>query len=89
MPYPLLRSLTSTTPTIRFSLPPETMEEYRARLTETKCESPTRKRKYHEAELLIETMSGQLEQKDHQLIKQRREMIERDELLLVQNRLLD
>jgi len=89
MPYPLLRSLTSTTPTIPFSLPPETMEEYRAWLTESERENATWKRKYHGVELLIETMSRQLEQKDHQLIKQRRQMIERDELLLVKNRLLD
>jgi len=88
-PYPLLRSSTSTTPTIPFPLPPETMEEYRARLTESEHESAIWKRKYHEVELLILTMSGQLERKNHQLLKQRRQMIERDELLLVKDRLLD
>jgi len=65
------------------------MEEYQARLTESEHESAIWKRKYHEAELLIVTMSGQLEQKDHQLLKQRRQMIERDELLLVKDRMLD
>ena len=37
----------------------------------------------------METMSGQLEQKDCEILKQRRQMIERDELLLVKDRLLD
>jgi len=34
-------------------------------------------------------MSGQLEQKDSEILKQRRQMIERDEILLVKDRLLD
>jgi len=58
-------------------------------LTESEHESAICKRKYHEADLLVETMRGQLEQKDHQLLKQRRQMIERHELLLVKDRLLD
>jgi len=37
----------------------------------------------------METMSGQLEQKDWEILKKRRQMIERDELLLVKDRLLD
>jgi len=37
----------------------------------------------------METMSGQLEQKDCEILKQRRQMIERDELLLVKDRFLD
>jgi len=37
----------------------------------------------------METMSGQLEQNDHHLLKQTRQMIERDELLLVKDKLLD
>jgi len=65
------------------------MEGYRARLTESKHESAIWKRKYHKAELLIMTMSGQLEQKDREILKQRQQMIERDELLLVKDRLLD
>ena len=88
-PYPLLRSLTSTNPTMPFPLPPESMEEYRARLTESEHESATWKRKYNEAMLEMETMSGQLEQKDCEIFKQRRQMIERDELLLVKDKLLD
>ena len=34
-------------------------------------------------------MSGQLEQKVSEILKKRRQMIERDELLLVKDRLLD
>jgi len=37
----------------------------------------------------METMSGKLEQQDREILKQRRQMIERDELLLVKDRLLD
>ena len=65
------------------------MEEYRARLTESEHESATWKRKYNEAMLEIETMSGRLEQQDREILKQRRQMIERDGLLLVKDRLLD
>ena len=65
------------------------MEEYRARLTESEHESATWKRKYNEAMLEMETMSGQLEQKDCEILKQRRQMIERDELLLVKDKFLD
>ena len=82
MPYPLLRSLASTNPTMPSPLPPESMEEYRARLTESEHESATWKRKYSEAMLEIETMSGRLAQQDREILKQRRQMIERDELLL-------
>jgi len=89
MPYPLLRSLASTTPTMPSPLPPESMEEYRARLTESEHESATWKRRYDETMLQVETMSGQLEQKDCEILKQRRQMIERGELLLVKDRLLD
>ena len=89
MPYPLLRSLASTNPTMPSTLPPESMEEYRVRLTESERESATWKRKYNEAMLEMETMNGQLEQKDSEILKQRRQMIERDELLLVKDRLLD
>jgi len=65
------------------------MEEYRARLTELENEGATWKRKYNEAMLEMETMSGRLEQQDRKILKQRREMIERDEPLLVKDRLLD
>ena len=39
--------------------------------------------------LKMETMSGRLEQIDHQFLKKRRQIIERDKLLLVKDRLLD
>jgi len=39
--------------------------------------------------LEMETMSGRLEQNDHQLLNKRGQMIERDELLLVKDRLID
>ena len=64
------------------------MEEYRARLTELEHESAIWKRKYDEDMLKMETMSGQLQQKEREILKQRRQMIERDELLLVKDRLL-
>ena len=89
MPYPLLRSLTSNTATIPSPLTPKSMEEYRARLTESENEGATWKRKYNEAMLEMETMSGRLEQQDREILKKRRQMIERDELLLVKDRLLD
>jgi len=41
------------------------------------------------AMLEIETVSGRLAQQDQEILKQRRQMIERDELLLVKDRLLD
>jgi len=52
-------------------LPPSTKEEYQERLAKSNRESATWKRKYDEAMLKMETMNGQLEQKDHQLLKQR------------------
>jgi len=67
----------------------DTEKEYQKWIIELTHESATWKRKYDEAILQMETMSGQLEQKDYELLKQRRQMIERDELLLEKDRLLD
>jgi len=89
LPYTLPRSLSSTFPYASLPLPPCTQDEYQERLAESNHESAAWKRKYNEAMLKIETMSGQLEQNDHHILKQRRQMIERDELLLVKDRLLD
>ena len=89
MPYPLLRPLASTSPSMPSPLPPESMEGYRARLTESEHESATWKRKYSEAMLETKTMSGRLAQQDREILKQRRQMIKREELLLVKDMLLD
>jgi len=89
LPYTLPRSFPSTIPHASLPLPPCTQDEYQERLAESNHESATWKRKYNEAMLEMETMSGQLEQNDHQLLKQRRQMIEIDELLMVKDRLLD
>jgi len=66
-----------------------TDKECQKRITELTHDNATWKRRYDETMLQIETMSGQLEQKDCEILKQRRQMIERDELLLVKDRLLD
>ena len=64
-------------------------KEYQKRIIELTHESATWKRRYDESMLQMETMNGQLEQKDCEILKQRRQMIERDEIHLVKDKLLD
>ena len=82
MPYKLPRFLSANTPAPPLPMTFDTEKEYQKWIIELTHESATWKRKYDEAILQMETMSGQLEQKDYELLKQRRQMIERDELLL-------
>jgi len=89
MPYKLPRFLSAITPAPPMPVTFDTEKEYQKQITELTHESATWKRRYDETMLQIETMSGQLEQKDCEILKQRRQMIERDELLLVKDRLLD
>ena len=58
MPYHLPRFLSSITPAPPLPLTFNTKEEYQKRLAELNREKDTWKRKYQEAELQIETMSG-------------------------------
>jgi len=58
LPYTLPRSLSSTIPHASLPLPPCTQEEYQERLVESNRESATWKRKYDEAMLKMEKMSG-------------------------------
>jgi len=89
MPYKLPRFLSSITPAPPMPMTFDTEKEYQKQITELTHESTTWKRRYDETMLQIETMSGQLEQKDCEILKQRRQMIERDELILVKDRFLD
>lgn len=81
LPYHLPRSLSSTTPAPSLPIPLNTQEEYQERLTESRRERATWKRRYDEAMLRMESMSGQLEQKDHEILKLNRQVVEKNGLL--------
>jgi hypothetical protein len=81
MPYCVPRFLSSTTPQASLPLPIDTKEEFQERLTELIFERDTWKSKSQMAELEVETLKGEMEQKDHLLLTQSRQIIEKNDLL--------
>jgi len=81
MCYPLQRLPSSTTPSAPLPMPFENKEEFQKQLTELKLERDTWKRICLEAELKNETLSGKIEELQHQLLIQNRRLIEKDVLL--------
>ena len=89
MPYPLLRSLTSSAaPSTPSPIPLETRGDFQEQLTEAKLERDTWQRKAREAELKNETLSGEIERLKRQLLDQNRRLIEKDDLLRRKDALL-
>ncbi|KEH26781.1 hypothetical protein MTR_6g072855 [Medicago truncatula] len=89
MPYPAMRHVAAPAPSIPLPLPPITQEMYQEHLAMGSREKQMWKARYNEAENLIMTLDGKDEQKTHEnlmlkkeLVKVRRELEEKDELLM-------
>ncbi|KEH26112.1 hypothetical protein MTR_6g445330 [Medicago truncatula] len=89
MPYPAMRYVSASAPSIPLPLPPTTQEMYQEHLAMESREKQMWKARYNEAENLIMTLDGKDEQKTHEnlmlkkeLVKVRRELEEKDELLM-------
>ncbi|KEH33560.1 hypothetical protein MTR_3g046447 [Medicago truncatula] len=89
MPYPAMRHVSASAPSIPLPLPPTTQEMYQEHLAMESREKQMWKDRYNEAENLIMTLDGKDEQKTHEnlmlkkeLAKVRRELEEKDELLM-------
>ncbi|KEH26628.1 hypothetical protein MTR_6g466430 [Medicago truncatula] len=89
MPYPAMRHVAASAPSIPLPLPPTTQEMYQEHLAMESREKQMWKARYNEAENLIMTLDGKDEQKTHEnlmlkkeLVKVRRELEEKDELLM-------
>jgi hypothetical protein len=78
MPYPRQSFVTSIIATIPLPLPPKTQEESQEWEAVLILENATLKRKYDEAMLKMEIMSGKIEQQEHELLKQRKRIAKRD-----------
>ncbi|AES96356.2 transmembrane protein, putative [Medicago truncatula] len=78
LPYHLPRYLSSTTPAPALPLAPATVEECQERLAQSECVGATWKRKYDEAMLKMETMSGEIEQQEHEVHKLRRQIVKKN-----------
>ncbi|KEH33571.1 hypothetical protein MTR_3g047715 [Medicago truncatula] len=88
IPFPLQRLPSSTTLSPSLPMTSKTKEEAQYLLAEMTREKDTWRIRYMEAESEIGTLRGQVEQKDHELLKMRQQMIERDDLLQEKDRLL-
>ncbi|KEH16811.1 hypothetical protein MTR_0089s0070 [Medicago truncatula] len=89
MPYPAMRYVSASAPSIPLPLPPTTQGMYQEHLAMESREKQMWKARYNEAENLIMTLDGKDEQKTHEnlilkkeLVKVRRELEEKDELLM-------
>jgi len=89
IPYPLQRFPSSSTPSPSLPMTSKTKEEAQYLLTKMTREKDTWRIRYLEAECEIETLRGQVEQRDHANLKLRQQMIERDDLLQEKDRLLE
>ena len=76
MPYPLQRSVTSTTPTIPSPLPPKTLEENQEREATLISENAAWQGQYREAVRENDVLMGLLEQKAWELRKKEQRIIE-------------
>ncbi|AES78817.2 hypothetical protein MTR_7g046110 [Medicago truncatula] len=85
LPYHLPRYLSSTTPAPSLPLAPETVGECQEELAESNCVGAIWKRKYDEAMLKMETMSGKIEQQDHEIRKQKQQIVEKDAQIQAQS----
>lgn len=85
MPYPQQRLTTSTIPTMPLPLPPKTQEESQEREAVLILENATLKRKYDEAMLKMETMSGKIEQQEHELLEQKEQIAKKDAQIQAQS----
>ncbi|KEH19369.1 hypothetical protein MTR_8g051925 [Medicago truncatula] len=89
MPYPAMRYVSSSTPSMPLPLLPTTQDMYQEHLAMESHEKQVWKARYNQAENLIMTLDGRDEQKTHEnlmlkkeLAKARRELEEKDELLM-------
>jgi hypothetical protein len=89
MPYPVMRYVSASIPSIPLPLPPATQEMYQEHLAKESREKRIWKARYNDAENLIMTLDGKDEQKTHEnlmlkreLAKVRKELEEKDELLM-------
>jgi len=89
MRYKLPRFMSAITPASPLPMTFNTEKEYQERITELTHESAMWKGKYQVAEREIETLRGQVEQRDHANLKLKQQMIERDDLLQEKDRLFE
>ncbi|RHN54408.1 hypothetical protein MtrunA17_Chr5g0406451 [Medicago truncatula] len=89
MPYPAMRYVSSSTPSMPLPLLPATQDMYQEHLAMESREKQVWKARYNQAENLIMTLDGRDEQKTHEnlmlkkeLAKVRKELEEKDELLM-------
>ncbi|RHN58830.1 hypothetical protein MtrunA17_Chr4g0006651 [Medicago truncatula] len=89
MPYPAMRYVSSSTPSMPLPLLPATQDMYQEHLAMESREKQVWKARYDQAENLIMNLDGRDEQKTHEnlmlkkeLAKARRELEEKDELLM-------
>ncbi|KEH26521.1 hypothetical protein MTR_6g463770 [Medicago truncatula] len=89
MPYPAMRYVSTSVPSMPLPLPPATQEMYQEHLAIKSREKQMWKARYSEAENLIMTLDGKDKQKTHEnlmlkkeLAKVRRELEDKDELLM-------
>ena len=89
MPYPAMRYVSASIPTMPLPLPPPTQEMYQEHLAMVSREKHQWRTRYYEAENLIMTLDGKDEQKTHEvsmlkreLAKARKEIEEKDKLLM-------
>jgi hypothetical protein len=89
MPYPAMRYVSASIPTMPLPLPLPTQEMYQEHLAMESRKKHQWKTRYYEAENLIMTLDGKDEQKTHEVLtlkkelaKARREIEEKDKLLM-------
>ena len=89
MPYPSMRYVSASVPTIPLPLLPPTQEMYQEHLAMESREKHQWRARYYEAENLIMTLDGKGEQQTHEVLtlkkelaKARREIEEKDRLLM-------
>jgi len=89
MPYPSMRYVSASIPTMPLPLLPPTQEMYQEHLAMESREKHQWRARYYEAENLIMTLDGKDEQQTHEVLtlkkelaKARREIEEKDRLLM-------
>jgi len=89
MPYPLQRSVTSTTPTIPSPLPPKTLEESQEREAMLIRENAAWQGQYQEAVRENDVLMGLLEQKAWELREKEQKIIELVNVIQEKDAILD
>jgi len=89
MPYPLQRSVTSTTPTIPSPLRPKTLEENQEREATLISENAAWQGQYREAVRENDVLMGLLEQKAWELRKKEQKIIELVNVIQEKDAILD